>query len=146
MRINQFKMGHVVLVQGIDEQDYFQMKAKYPSDEALEHYKHVFNGWIDCKSPMDKWESFEDAPSKSTIHRRVKNWMARDGKHGVTLILQYRSAGWDHKKPDNDNQLVVVLRHSGSDSSETLKVLNANCRQRPNPSLNADATHRLAPR
>ena len=136
---NAEQRGHAVIQRSVAEQDYYFVNADFPSTVVLDHYNKVFAKWVPCKTPEAGWVSYGDLSSGPGrfIHSRVKYWVSEDNKTAVTVFLRYVSKGADDRlRPDNNRQLVGVLRHRVDDARAFLSTFSATCLPTPNTALN----------
>lgn len=123
--------GHVVISQGVAEQDYFWLKAPYPTTPAVTHYTKVFSTWKQCGSPEKGWDSFGDVSSGQNryLHQFVRYWISPTNDRAVTLLIQYQSAGVaPRKSPDDDSQYVVLVQHQVRDAAAFFASVDVKCR------------------
>ena len=136
------KPDHVVLSPRIAEQDYFWMKADYPSTPALEHYAKIFANWRKCGTPEKGWDGYGDLSSGQNryVHNFVRYWVSPANDRAVTVLFQYQSAGVaSRKRPDNDNQFVAVIQHRVRDAVAHFASIDVQCPKAPNTTVERDA-------
>ena len=135
------KADHVVLSPRIAEQDYFWMKAEYPSTPALEHYAKLFAAWRQCGTPEKGWDGYGDMSNGQNRYRHnfVRYWISPANDRAVTVLFEYQSAGVAYRKrPDNDNQFVEVIQHRVRDAAAHFASIDVQCPKAPNPTVERD--------
>jgi hypothetical protein len=126
--------GHVVLAQGVSEEDYFWIRASFPETPALAHYSTLFKGWLECKPWTPGWEGRRD-PSHGTgryLHRFLRHWINEENNHSVMLLFQYESADLNYpQRPDNDRQFVAIVSDRVPDAAKHFAEINVDCPKAP---------------
>jgi hypothetical protein len=126
------RAAHKVLTPGSAEQDYFWLKAAYPATPALDHYSRVFAAWVPCKPLEADWSGFGDWQGSMFFHQFTRHWVSADNKQAVTVLFQYTSPGTKHRaQPDNNNQLVAVVRHRVPDAAAFFGESRIECPKAP---------------
>ena len=122
--------SHVVLQPGVVEQDHFWLNEAYPSSSAIDHYSRVFTKWRACRSTEEGWSSFGDLANGPArfVHQLTRYWASPSNDVAVTVALRYTSSGFQHREnPDNNRQLVIVLRHKWPNASAELASMGVKC-------------------
>ena len=132
--------SHAVIMENVADHDYFGMSATYPDTPAFGHYLKVFADWILCKTPNAEWIGRADTERNRYVHEFERNWITKDNRRAVTLLLRYASPRTVHReRPDNDNQYVLVISHHVSDPAAFFAKINGECPLALNPTLERDA-------
>ena len=119
---------HVRLGNG-GEQDYFDVRLAYPSTRIVNHYRKVFESWIECK-PSNVWISFRDRRGSRPlfVHQSVWHWVRSDDNAIVTLAIRYYSNGSEYRvKPETDIQHIFLIEYPSPGARAMAEKMGAIC-------------------
>ena len=120
---------HVRLADTGGEQDYFDVRLAYPSTRVLNHYRKVFENWIECRN-RSVWESFGErtGPHPRFVNQLLWNWVRSDDNAIVTLVIRYYSNGIEYRVPPDSNiQHVVLIENASPQARALAEKMGATC-------------------
>ena len=120
---------HVRFTDSGGEQDYFDVRLAYPSTRIVNHYRKVFESWIECR-PSKEWISFRDrrGPRPIFVHQSVWHWVRSDNNAFVTLAIRYYSNGSEYRvEPDSDIQHIFLIEYASPDARAVTDKTGAIC-------------------
>jgi hypothetical protein len=116
------------------QQFYYNIKAVYPSVEALDFYDRYFvvNGWKRCIGGVEKWQSFIDATgSPEKVIHQVAHYFIKEDESKFSMIgLRYKSKkrnGAGEDIPDSDVQHVYITVEVNTNLQQWQQELSLSC-------------------
>jgi hypothetical protein len=114
---------------GRAHQTSFTLREQYPNNSALEHYaKALPEPWVRCDW-VPEWASFLDATVTPirTVHQQLHVWINREARRSLMLSMSYYSPSDCAPEPLNDEQVVIVLEHTGVSVDTEIRRLDLKC-------------------
>ena len=111
-------------------QIYYDVNLTYPKTALTgEHFKKLRAlGWSKCTAPREGWESYIDVSQgenrERSVFQNISYWYK--DKTLLTISMMYYASVTKEKRcievPDNSQQRVIILEHSGPDVKEGLGI------------------------
>ena len=100
---------------------YFTMKVAYPANPAIAHYSNVIGApWIRCEF-IPEWSSYRQG--NRVVHDQAFMWVNKPARRTLLVASKYYSSAKRGGKPENDDQLVLVVEYFNEDVQEVISSL-----------------------
>ena len=111
----------------------FQVDEPYPSTSVIDMYREYLNkhGWKQCVAQAQGWTSHEDISSDQhlLVHKLDDYWVDQADSKLLILSAMYYSSDLSKKKPDNEEQRVIVWVQRVSDLNDELSRFQVTCKE-----------------